>query len=346
MQERVAAESTETAAEPAAVTAAPQGPVVQRMLALQRAAGNQAVTRYLARQESTDIKWDPSLLPAAGGAPAPMRADRFVFILGAKDDDALATARDHYRSALMSSPFRKVIVREEMGDPSLAGIFDYLSAIKYPIAEITLVVHGNPEGDLFLPLNSADSDEKTTPDELAQALHDGVLKPLDAGQITDKTRIRLQACFSGHGPRMVNLLDRAFGEGEGTVIAPTVEVAYAKDIWHSEGLSGWWVGGPKSMTPEEVAVALKAKYGKSLGDLDLGTYQDDEAGHHVGQPIKDNDEMWRELGRLATEQTDTGPDGEKRYLYLTNAYTQGVKPGYEDDPVLYTKSVYYSPKEI
>jgi hypothetical protein len=64
------------------------------------------------------------------------------------------------------------------------------------------------------------------------------------------------------------------------------------------------------------------------------------------QPIKDNDEMWRELGRLATEQTDTGPDGEKRYLYLTNAYTQGVKPGYEDDPVLYTKSVYYSPKEI
>ena len=43
---------------------------------------------------------------------------------------------------------------------------------------------------------------------------------------------------------------------------------------------------------------------------------------------------------------DTGPDGETQWLYLANAYTQGVKPGYEDDPVLYTKSVYYSPKEI
>ena len=142
----------------------------------------------------------------------------------------------------MTSPFRKVIVREDMSDPTLAGIFDYLSAVKYPIAEVTLVVHGNSgRRPLPWPLNSADSDEKTTPDELSQALHDGVLKPLNDGQITEKTRIRLQACFSGHGPRMVNLLDRAFGEGEGTVIAPTVEVAYAKDVWHSEALSGWWV---------------------------------------------------------------------------------------------------------
>lgn len=343
MQEHVAAETrTDAAPEPAAGSSL-QGPVVQRLLALQRTAGNQAVTRYLARQE---LNWDPSLIPADSSPTSGFQVSQFVFILGAKDDEALATAKDHYRSALMTSPFRKVIVREDMSDPTLAGIFDYLSAVKYPIAEVTLVVHGNPDGDLYLPLNSADSDEKTTPDELSQALHDGVLKPLNDGQITEKTRIRLQACFSGHGPRMVNLLDRAFGEGEGTVIAPTVEVAYAKDVWHSEGLSGWWVTSPRSMTPEEVAAALKAKYAKSVGDLDLGTYQDDDAGHHVGQPMKDNDEMWRELGRLASEDSHTGPDGETQWLYLANAYTQGVKPGYEDDPVLYTKSVYYSPKEI
>jgi hypothetical protein len=331
MQERVAAEGTvEPAAEPARAAATGSPLVAQRLLALQRSAGNHAVTRYLARQ------------PAAG----PFQVHSYVFILGAKDDAALATAIAHYKSALMASPFRKVITHDDMADPSLAGIFDYLSGIKTPLAEITLVVHGNPDGDLFLPLNSADEDKKTTPDELAQALHDGVLKPLNDGQITETTRIRLQACFSGHGPRMVNLLDRAFGEGAGTVIAPTVEVAYAKDIWHSEGLSGWWVTSPTSLTPEELAVALKAKYGKALGDLDLGSYQDDEAGHHVGQPIKDTDEMWRELARLATEDSHTGPDGETQWIYLANAYTQGVKPGYENDPVLYTKSVYYSPKEI
>ena len=183
MQERVAAETTtEAAAEPAAAGAA--GPLAARqILALQRTAGNHAVTRYLARQE---LKWDPSLIPAdSSPAAGGFRPDRFVFILGAKDDEALATAKAHYTSALMSSPFRKVIVREDMADPTLAGIFDYLSAVKYPLAEITLVVHGNPDGDLFLPLNSADSDEKTTPDELSQALHDGVLKPLNEGQISD-----------------------------------------------------------------------------------------------------------------------------------------------------------------
>jgi hypothetical protein len=274
------------------------------------------------------------------------QVSQYVFILGGKDDEALATAKAHYTSALMASPFRKVLSREDMADPTLAGIFDYLSGIKDPIAEITLVVHGNPEGDLFLPLNSADSDEKTTPDELAQALHDGVLKPLNDGQITEHTRIRLQACFSGHGPRMVNLLDRAFGEGAGMVIAPTVEVAYSKDIWHSEGLSGWWVTSPTSLNAEQVGAALKAKYGKSLGALDLGNYQDDEAGHHVGQAMKTDDEMWRELGRLASEDQQTGADGKPVFLYLSNAYTQKVKPGYEDDPTLYTKSVYYSPKEI
>ncbi len=249
MHEHVAAE---TPAEPVAeVTMAAAGGgelVAEHLLDLQRTAGNQAVTRYLARQPS-------------GAGSGPFQVHTYVFILGAKDDEALATAKAHYTSALMASPFRKVVTREDMADPTLSGVFDYLSAVKDPLAEITLVVHGNPDGDLFLPLNAADSDEKTTPDELAQALHDGVLKPLNDGQITDRTRIRLQACFSGHGPRMVNLLDRAFAEGEGVVIAPTVEVAYAKDVWHSEGLSGWWVTSPTPLTPDELAVALKAKYG-------------------------------------------------------------------------------------
>ena len=43
---------------------------------------------------------------------------------------------------------------------------------------------------------------------------------------------------------MVNLLDRAFGDGAGTVIAPTEEVAYSNDTWHSEGISGLVGVGP------------------------------------------------------------------------------------------------------
>jgi hypothetical protein len=246
----------------------------------------------------------------------------------------------------MSDPFTTVLVREDMSDPTLAGIFDHLSRIKYPIAEITLVVHGNEDGVLSLPLNSADTDESTTPDELAEALHKGVLTPLRDGQITDKTRIRLQACFAGSGPRMVNLLDRAFGDGPGTVIAPTVEVAYAKDVWHSEGLSGWIVKSPTALTAEELAVALKAKYGPSLKGLDLTTYQEDTGGHHKGESMKDDDEMWAEIARLAMEESRPGPDGKTEWIYIANAFVQGVKPGYEDDPVLYTKSVYYSPTEI
>src|SRR5215218_7898145 len=99
MHERVEADTRETPG-PAAVPVGGQGPLVQRMLMLQRSAGNAAVTRLLARQTPAGPMF---------GNPT-----EFVFILGAKDDDALATAKAHYRSPLMDSPHRKVIVREDM----------------------------------------------------------------------------------------------------------------------------------------------------------------------------------------------------------------------------------------
>src|SRR5918998_6424482 len=166
MQERVEAEPAE-ASEPAGARAAPGAPSLARhVLALQRSAGNAAVTRMIARQE---LQWDPSLLPPDITPPA-MRPIQFVFILGAKDDEALATAVAHYRSPLMTSPFRQVLTREDLPDPTLAGVLAYLGQIRYEIAEITLVVHGNAEGELMVPLNAADADERTTPDELSKAL--------------------------------------------------------------------------------------------------------------------------------------------------------------------------------
>jgi hypothetical protein len=307
MHERVEAEAQETP-EAAAVHPAGQGAVVERVLALQRSAGNAAVNRMLARR------------PAGQGA-IDTTPTEFVFILGAKDDEALEVAKQHYRSALMSSLTRRVITRDEMADPSLNGVFEYLSQFKYPLREITLVVHGTGSGTLQAPLNSGDQDGETTPDELEQAINDGVLTPLNDGQITSKTRIRLQACFAGVRSRMVNLLDKAIGEGWGTVIAPTVEVGYAKDVWHSEGLTGWWVTSPHELNDDELALALKTKYGAS---------------------VEQEDEMWAELARKAEKHPVTGG-----FTYIANAFVTGVKPGYEDNPLLYTKSSYhYMPEEL
>ena len=56
--------------------------------------------------------------------------------------------------------------------------------------------------------------------------------------------------------------------------------------------------------------------------------------------------MWKEPARLASEDSATGPDGETQWIYLANSYTQRVKPGYQDDPVLFTRSACYSPKEL
>lgn len=330
MRERVAGETTE--AEKPAAPVAHGSPVVVRMLALQRGAGNRAVTRMLARE------------PVADKAPD-FAPTRFVFILGPKDDAALKSAEAYYTSALMSSPFMKVITRKDMSDPTLSGILDYLNTIRYPIDEISLVTHGSGNGQLSFPLNGSDKDEKVTTDELQQALHDGVLRPLNDGQITAKTRIRLQACFAGHGPTMVNLLDRAFGEGAGTVIAPTEEVAYSNDTWHSEGISGWWVWAPEKLGPEALAIALKGKYGKSV-QLDLSSYLEDTGTHHKGEAMKTEDEMWLELSRKATISEEKGEDGKPIFLHVANIYTQKNRAEYEDDPVLYTKSTYYSPKEI
>jgi hypothetical protein len=331
MHERVEAESQQTP-EAAAVPTLGHGTAVELMLALQRTAGNAAVNRLIARQTGGAIDRTPT---------------EFVFILGAKDDEALRAAKDHYRSPLAWKLNRQVITRDDMADPSLNGVFDYLSQFKYPISEITLVVHGTGSGALQAPLNSSDMDGETTPDELEKAVDNGVLTPLSDGQITSKTRIRLQACFAGVRPRMVNVLDKAFGEGWGMVIAPTVEVGYAKDVWHSEGLTGWWVKSPHTLLPEELALALKTKYGASV-KLDLAQYQEDTPTHHKGEQIKDDDEMWAELARTAyPPQTGQDASGVQQFVYIANKFVTKVKPGNEDDPLLYTKSSYrYAPEEL
>jgi hypothetical protein len=331
MHERVGAEAHDSP-EPAAVPLPRQGAVAERMLALQRSAGNAAVNRLLARQ------------PTASGA-IDMRPTEFVFILGAKDDEALKTATAHYRSAVQSRLQRRIVTRDDMPDPTLNGVLAYLTQFKYPISEITLVVHGTGSGRLKVKLNKVDDDDYTETDELEKAIDDGVLTPLTDGQITSKTRIRLQACFTGGAAKMVNLVDKAFGEGWGQVIAPMVEVGYASNVWHDEGLTGWYVSSTKPLSIEERALALKAKYGASV-KLDLVQYQQDTDTHHKGEYMKDDDEMWAELARLAEPQTSTR-DGVQWWTYVANAFVQSVKPGYNDDPLLYTKSsYYYMPDEL
>ena len=125
---------------------------------------------------------------------------------------------------------------------------------------------------------------------------------------------------------MVNLLDKAIGEGFGTVIAPTVEVGYAKDVWHSEGLTGWWVTSPQELGEDALALALKTKYGAS---------------------VEQEDERWAELAAKAKKHPGTAADGTPLFTYIADAFVTSVKPGFEDNPLLYAKSsYYYMPEEL
>ena len=87
------------------------------------------------------------------------------------------SAEAYYTSALMSSPFLKVITRKDMSDPTLSGIFDDLNTIRYPIDEISLVTHGSGTRELSFPLNSSDKNEKATTEDLQQARRQAALSP-------------------------------------------------------------------------------------------------------------------------------------------------------------------------
>jgi hypothetical protein len=64
--------------------------------------------------------------------------------------------------------------------------------------------------------------------------------------------------------------------------------------------------------------------------------------------MKDDAEMWAEIARKAQESTrPPDSDGTQWWVYVANPFVQTVRPSYEDDPVLYTKSDYrYSPSEL
>ena len=63
--------------------------------------------------------------------------------------------------------------------------------------------------------------------------------------------------------------------------------------------------------------------------------------------MKDDDEMWLELARLAEVQPGTDSDGAPQWTYIANAFTTDNKPEWENNPLLYTKSsYYYMPEEL
>ena len=103
---------------------------------------------------------------------------------------------------------------------------------------------------------------------------------------------------------------------------------------------------PQELSTEELALALKTKYGAAV-KLDLAQYQENTGTHHKGEEMKDDDEMWAELARTAKVQTGRNARGEQRWTYVADAFVTSVKPGFEDNPLLYTKSSYhYMPEEL
>lgn len=272
------------------------------------------------------------------GLPDP---DTIVFLIGAEDDKTLKLA-DFYYSFRHSGFTERVLRAKKDFAPSLDGVLQYLNQLKYPLKEITLVVHGNLDGTLFMPLNKGDKDRKITPQELHDAVKSGALTKLREGQITHQTRINIKACNVGYNQQVVELLDEAFGSGAGTVRAAKVKVGYSSHTFTKEGLTGWWIATYDKLTTEQLADALKLKYAASVGQLDEMLHT---SGPKAGQAMSE-DEKWLELAKLATLKVEQH-EGRTIYYYVAQSHIQLPQESYESDPTLTATSTYrYTPEEI
>jgi hypothetical protein len=308
------------------------------ILRLQATAGNRAVGRLLARQpQQLPMPWELGPKDPPLSLPDP---DEFVFLIGA-EENVFNLAKSYY-SVVRSELTQRVLYARRDFEPSLDGVLHYLSQLKYPLRQITIVVHGNLDGTLFMALNKADKDQKITPDELRDAVKGGALTKLSDGQITHDTRINIKACNVGHNQQVVELLDEAFGAGAGTVRAAKVKVGYSGDALPREGLTGWWIATHEKLTTEQLVAMLKDKYPTARDRLGEMRHT---SGPKAGQSMSD-DEKWFELARTATVKVQQF-EGRTTYYYVAQSLL-GLSPeSYESDPTLTATSSYkYSPEEI
>jgi hypothetical protein len=266
-------------AEPPVPAAAPlprqlAGP--ERMLALQRTAGNRAVSAMLAR-ETPPGAGTPT---ATGGAAAAPRVN-YIFLMG--KGDAFYTGAKAY--------LEKAYGQKAVEKTTLAEVIEHVNAQGKPVGELLLVSHATSEGNLGFSLDAADkAGDKKKADgkqrlefgELKQANDAGSLPVADVKLIDAQTKVIVKGCNIGRSQLMLDELDKAFG-GQTSVTAPTHAQEYRTGFgnppeenlgdyyWEVPGKAGAsslihaGVGGVPdaagaAQSDDEVIKAMKGKY--------------------------------------------------------------------------------------
>jgi hypothetical protein len=267
----------------------------QRILALQRTAGNAAVGRLLARQQAADTL-DP-FAPAAKQPPDRVVVTDLRYVCMFVGNDLYGTqARRFARFAMKGHK------RIEAG--SLQQAFQIISADARAasrggpvrIDEIVLVAHGHPTGFIKIPL--VPGGKGITAGELRRlqgefqagdksrmpfaASRRELIKLLDAG-----SSIVVRGCRAGRVPELVDALTLFFG-GQATVYVP-------KEF---QGFTRMRIGGP--IIPTRVAAY---DFLEEKGFVEYGTaYSDEEKDRWVRKNLPDG--YVPEMFFVAEEEAD------------------------------------------
>jgi hypothetical protein len=268
-------------AEPPAPAATPlprllAGP--ERVLALQRTAGNRAVSAMLARDTPPGA---PSGTPGgATAAPAGPRVN-YIFLMG-KGDAFYGGAKAYLEKAYGQKAIEKT---------TLAEVIEYVNAQGKPVGQLLLVSHATEEGNLGFSLDAADkAGDKKKADgkerlefgELKKANDAGSLPKADVKLIDAQTQVIVKGCNIGRSQLMLDELDKAFG-GHTSVTAPTHAQEYRTGFGNApeENLGDYYwevpgkAGGPglvhagvgaapdpagAAQSADEVVKAMQGKY--------------------------------------------------------------------------------------
>jgi hypothetical protein len=262
-------------ARPAAPVAAPTA--AQQVLALQRGAGNAAVSRWLTAAPQTMIARDdgpataapPSGAPTATPAAPPVPRVSYVFLMGSfKNDNFYLAAKEYFAHKVPGA----IPVYDKR---TLADVIAHVNAQGKPVDTLFIVSHANESGNLGFSLDAADlakdtstGDKKPRTEfkEVKEANDKGSLPKADVKLIDAQTKVEIKGCNVGRSTLMMDELDEAFG-GEASVTAPTHTQEYRfhgnkKGVVYEENFAEMFVEevGVASKSAAELAAAFKAKY--------------------------------------------------------------------------------------
>jgi hypothetical protein len=181
-----------------------------QVLSLQRAVGNHAVARLLARADAP-----------APAEPAPPERVSYVFLMGDVSDAFYKRAKE-----VLERQFPAATVVPDKR--TLADVIAHVNAAGKPVDTLYLVSHGLESGTLMFSVDPADqakdagAGQKARTDfgELTAANAAGTLPAADTALIDAQTKIEVKGCNVGRSERMLDALDVALG-GKATVTAPT-----------------------------------------------------------------------------------------------------------------------------